>query len=126
MAMKETVKSLKAYFGLSGAGTAFLAVKAFSEGDVVFGAIGAAFAVAYIYVAVRLPKLLAESTTIIYGILAGACVLLGLGVLAGAIQPDAQRITKNLLGLLINWYLYSNVRRLAAETRSPAVTETSK
>lgn len=127
MAMKETVRSLRAYFILSGLaslwfGLVGLAVDlraSISPAMILattVGIVGVGLALAFLYVGICLPGLLRRASSAIIMLLyvntgwAGLTFLLSLfnGVQVGTVVVLA-------LTLLILWYLLRNVRRLAAE-----------
>ncbi|HET9227902.1 MAG TPA: hypothetical protein VFR31_14605 [Thermoanaerobaculia bacterium] len=127
MAMKETVGSLKTYFILAGllggAANVWAALRSQSAFEMVLALVSVAFSLAYLYVGVRLRQLLAVAPRqVITVLVTGAtflAVLLVLAVLSGefaAVWPTV------VLGLLISWYLYVSVRRLAAETQAKPVS----
>lgn len=125
MAMRETVRSLRVYFILTGliGGASNLAsvIRGESAVGAVLSLISLAFSIGYLYAGIRLRPLLATGARQIYVLLVGGVVwlalLLGLALVAGsagALWPIV------VLGLLISGYLYVNVRRLASETGAPA------
>jgi hypothetical protein len=122
--MRETVGSLRAYFILVAVLGAVVTVATLASAPVDLGAVISSlvtlgFALAYFYLGVRLKHLLVTSPTKITGVLIAATVFLVLVfVLDYALTgvPGGTPVT----GLLITWYLYRNVRRLAAEAhRNP-------
>jgi hypothetical protein len=122
MAMRETARSLRAYFVVSAilSGAMNIAALRGSEGlGTVIFLIGVGFALAYLYLGVRLKQLLVSAPQRITGILiAGAAflvLLLVLGLLSGF---QGGLLFQVVLGLLITWYLFVNVKRLAAEARA--------
>ena len=80
--------------------------------------IGLGFAVAYLYVGIRLRRLLSTAPGRIMKVLiTGALFLLlvlALDLLAGV---GSGTLPQTVVGLLITWYLFVNVRRLAAESQ---------
>jgi hypothetical protein len=130
MAMKETVRSLKAYFILSGLISGALNVSAFLRGEAALGRVialvGLGFAMAYLYAGFRLRQLLATAPgQVLKLLIAGAvflALLFGLDLLSGMTGGTLPSV---IVGLLITWYLFVNVRRLAAEAQAkPAVAVT--
>jgi hypothetical protein len=121
--MKETAKSLRAYFLLAGIaggysnGTSLLA----SPGVVVLAlnVLSLLAALAFLYVAAVLPTLLAQAPQRIYVVLAfTGGVSLVHGVLLLAVAPSGIGIGVCVGALLICFYLYRNVKRLAADARA--------
>ena len=126
MAMRETVRSLRAYFILSGLATLSsysLAVGVNFQGPFMFatvvGIVGIGFGLAFLYVGFSLPGLLASAVgrivTLLYVSTGWVVFVFLLGLLAGRPTPVAVFIL--VLSLLILWYLLKNVRRLAAEAQ---------
>jgi hypothetical protein len=126
MAMRETVRSLRTYFVivavLSGAMNLAALVRPASGLDMLISLIGLGFALAYFYLGVRLKVLLVSSPQQITGVLIAGAVflvlLLGLGMLSGL---QGGLVAQVILGLLITWYLFVNVKRLAVEARTSQV-----
>ena len=125
MAMRETVRSLRAYFILSGLATLFSYGRALwvnFQGPftltTVVGVIGIGFSLAFLYVGFSLPQLLRSSAgqivTLLY-VSTGWVVFVFLVGLLESLAPVA--VITLLLSLLILWYLLKNVRRLAAEAQ---------
>ena len=124
MAMRETVRSLRAYFILSGLATLFSYGRALwvnSQGAVIaiaIGIIGIGFSLAFLYVGFSLPALLRSSpgriTTLLYVSTGWVIFVFLFGLLEG-LAPVA--LITLILSLLILWYLLKNVRRLAAEAQ---------
>jgi hypothetical protein len=123
MAMRETVRSLRAYFILSGLATLFSYGRALwvnYQGAVsiatFIGLIGIGFSLAFLYVGFSLPGLLRSSAgriaTLLYVSTGWVLFVFLLGLLEG-LAPVA--LITLILSLLILWYLLKNVRRLAAE-----------
>jgi hypothetical protein len=125
MAMRETVRSLKLYFILSALLSGAMNVRALLGGEGGVGAIlavlGIAFAAAYLYVGLNLRRLLATAPGRIANLLIAGAVflvlLLLLGLMSGTAGGALPFVT---IGLLITWYLFVNVRRLAAESHRDA------
>ena len=128
MAMKETVRSLRAYFLLSGVATLISYGRALwvnFQGPIsiptIIGVIGIGFSTAFLYVGINLPRLLRSSAgrivTLLY-VSTGWVVFVFLVGLREELAPIA--VVTLLLSLLILWYLLKNIRRLAAEAQVPA------
>jgi len=128
MAMKETVRSLRAYFILSGVATLISYGRALwvnFQGPVaiptIIGVIGIGFSAAFLYVGINLPRLLRSSAgrivTLLYVSTGWVVFVFLLGLLEG-LAPIA--VVTLLLSLLILWYLLKNIRRLAAEAQVSA------
>lgn len=126
MAMRETVRSLRAYFILSGLATLFSYSRAVAVNyqgafvlATVVGVIGIGFSLAFVYVGFALPGLLARSpgriVTLLYVSAGWVVFVFVLGLVEG-LAPVAVFIL--VLSLLILWYLLKNVRRLAAEAQA--------
>jgi len=126
MAMRETVRSLRAYFILSGLATLFSYGRALwvnFQGPVsiptVIGVIGIGFSLAFLYVGFSLPGLLKSSAdrivTLLYVSTGWVVFVFLLGLLEG-LAPIA--VITLVLSLLILWYLLKNVRRLALEAQA--------
>ena len=126
MAMKETVGSLRAYFILSGLVSGALNVVALQHAEPapakLLAIVGLGFAVAYVYAGARLGPLIAGAPArVLWLLIAGGlflAILFGVGLLYGAALAALPKI---ILGLLVTWYLFVNVRRLAAESRAASV-----
>ncbi len=126
MAMRETVRSLRAYFILSGLATLVSYARALwvnFQGPVaiptIIGVIGVGFSAAFLYVGINLPRLLRSSAsrvaTLLY-VSTGWVVFVFLVGLREELAPIA--VVTLLLSLLILWYLLKNIRRLAAEAQA--------
>ena len=126
MAMKETVRSLRAYFILSGVATLISYGRALwvnFQGPVsiptIIGVIGICFSAAFLYVGINLPRLLrsfaSRIVTLLYVSTGWVVFVFLLGLLEG-LAPIA--VVTLLLSLLILWYLLKNIRRLAAEAQA--------
>jgi hypothetical protein len=129
MAMKETVRSLTLYFVLSGLLGGAVNLWALFRNELGVGTaisvIGLGFAVAYFYVGVRLRHLLSTAPGQITKLLIAGAVflvlLLALDLLSGMRSGTLPQV---IIGLLINWYLFVNVRRLAAESQPTMTAQT--
>jgi hypothetical protein len=128
MAMRETVRSLKVYFIVSALLGGAVNLSALLRGEPGVGAaisvIGIGFAVAYLYVGVRLKQLLSSSPGRITNLLITSAgfllLLLALDLLSGMASGTLPQV---IVGLLITWYLFVNVRRLAAESQPSAIAQ---
>jgi hypothetical protein len=126
MGMRETVRSLRAYFIFSGLAGVFFAVSALRVSllgvgvlGVIVGLISMGFSLAFVYVGFTLPKLLRGSASRIVVLLyasAGWTVFFFLLSLLGG--PSTFGLVTLILTLLILWYLLKNVRRLAGEAQA--------
>ena len=137
MAMKETVRSLRAYFflvGIVSGGNYIVSLNVMAQTDTMeligttFTVVGLGLAIAYVYLGVRLKYLLITSPQQITVILiAGAIFLMVVLLLSllGGLRIGA--LLYAFFGLLITWYLYANANRLAGEARGTgsAVRETA-
>ncbi len=128
MAMKETVRSLRAYFVLSALLSGAVNLWALFRGELGIGTaislIGVGFAVAYLYVGVRLRQLLSTAPRQITKLLiAGAAFLVLLFLLDLLSGMRSGTLPQVIIGLLITWYLFVNVRRLAAESQPNIAVE---
>ena len=122
MAMRETVRSLRLYFILSGlAGGATNLVGVLGDQPAIariFAFVGVGCGVAYLFVGFRLRHFLVTAPQQVLALLlAGAVFLAGLFGLAALFGEAGRTLPMVILGLLITWYLYVNVRRLAAESQ---------
>ena len=118
--MRETVKSLKIYFGLSGIYALVDGIKSLLAGDFAVGVLVIFIGAAYSYLAARLPQLLDESIGAVKWIVIAVSTVQGLGLVSGLVFGKTSVAVVCVLGLLINWYLFRNVRRLAKERRNQA------
>jgi hypothetical protein len=125
MAMRETVRSLRLYFGLSGAYVILTGIRALSQAQATGAVIGLVFGLVYLYLSIRLPTLLREGITTIKWILIAASAALGISLLASLILGNVLLVVECVLGVLINWYLFSNAKRLAGELQNPPAPSTS-
>jgi Ca2+/Na+ antiporter len=124
MEMRETVRSLRAYFIFSGLAGLFFGVSALRVNllgtaiGAIIGLISIGFSLAFVYVGFTLPKLLRVSANRIVTLLyasTGWTVLFFLLSLFGGLSVFG--LVTLILTLLILWYLLKNVRRLAAEVQ---------
>ncbi len=122
--MRENLRSLRIYFwvvGILGLGPA-LTFYGSPNSNVrlgLIGWIGLALAVCYMWVGATLPNRIVTAPDSILGVLVAASAVLGLrlGLSLWAHHPEGVAIP--VVGLLINWYLIVNVRRLAHEHGLP-------
>jgi membrane associated rhomboid family serine protease len=127
--MRETVRSLRVYFILSGLASlwfGFLGLAAdlrsglspSTVGAAAIGIIGLGLAFAFLYVGAVLPRLLRSSSQNIVLLLyvsIGWAVLSFVLSLSNGVQGGT--IIALVASLLILWYLHRNVRRLSTETQ---------
>jgi hypothetical protein len=121
-AMKESARSLRAYFVVAGLVSGYLNAKSLMSTPgllvLVFSLASLLIALGFLYVGAVLPKLLAGSTQPINLILGGGAIVnVASGVLALVAGPAIFMLVVSGVGLLICWYLYANTKRLAAEAR---------
>ena len=138
MAMRETVRSLQAYFILSGLASLFFsgsALRVSLQGPVtittVVEVIGIGFSLAFLYVGISLTRLLRSSArhivALLYASTGWSASVYLLSLLQG-LSPSAWSVglVAFILALLILWYLLKNVRRLAPEAQvSSSITAPS-
>jgi hypothetical protein len=126
MGMRETARSLRAYFivvGLLSGVPNVLALLAEPMGlGTVFSLAAVGLAVAYLYLGIRLKVLLltapGQITTVI---LAGGALII-VALIISLLAGSAPGLIQAVIGLLITWYLYTNVRRLASESAANAAS----
>lgn len=119
--MRETVRSLKTYFiviavlGLIGS-ISSLPLWSLSPLFLIFGLIGLAFALAYLYIGISLRKLLAESPKTINNVILASMAYQVLNFLLSLLNGvQVASIVQLAIGLLITWYLLNSVKRLSLE-----------
>jgi hypothetical protein len=126
--MKETVKSLRAYFVAVGLLGGYFAVTSLAGSpgvvEMVFSVASLLIALGFLYVGAALPSVLAKAPERIYalvGINAGIAVLRGLLVAVVAFSaptfPVYAFVVQSVV-LAICWYLFVNVKRLSAAARA--------
>lgn len=131
MEMRETVRSLRAYFIFSGIAGVFFGVSALRANllgtaiGAIIGFISIGFSLTFVYVGFTLPKLLRVSANrivmLLYASTAWTVFFFLLSLLGG---PSVFGLVALVLTLLILWYLLKNVRRLAAEVQAtPSETQ---
>lgn len=116
--MRETIVSLRVYFILVGL---YLAVRSALElvGQpfgirFMVAILAAAFALAYMYIGIRIKHVLVASPGLIIFVLVASAVISGIGLLIGSMTWNIAMILMNSGDLLIAWYLCANVWRLSA------------
>jgi len=118
--LRETVGSLRAYFIIVATLSGAINLLALVSGLPTVRSVGnLGFAVAYLYLGVRLKQLLSTSPGQITGVLiAGAIYLVLLLVLYALIRlPEV--LVQPFVGLLVTWYLFRSVKRLVADANPP-------
>ena len=122
--MRETISSLKAYFifvsvlGLT-ANFNVITSSPINPTSLTISLIGIAFSLAYLYVGIRLRKLLVEATELVSTlILASIGYLTFIFLLAAIFNFHSGLVVRFIIGLAISWYLYINVERLARIEKS--------
>ncbi len=125
MGMRETPRSLRAWFGVVGG---LVLAKTLGgilshDGDpwkFVGTLVGLVFGVAYVYICSRLPGLLVESPRKIINIILASSVILGLAAVVELATSNVASLVVPVVQLLINWYLVRNTKRLALEAKRGA------
>ncbi len=125
MAMRETVGSLRAYFIviaiLSGYGDVMF-LRGGAQGIVrLTSLVFLGFAVAYFYLGVRLKQLLVTSPGQVKGVLIATAVFLPLMTafdMVSRLRGLAYEVWRLGVGLLVTWYLFRSVKRLATHSSS--------
>ena len=132
--MRETVRSLRLYFILSGLAELWLqsgvlvgilrsTISAATIAAAVFGIVGVSFSLAYLYVGAFLPALLRTSSHRVVMLLYISAGWLVVSSVLGFLSTDRVWVVVGLvLGLLIIWYLLRNVRRLTLEAQNVSST----
>jgi hypothetical protein len=121
--MKETVRSLRAYFVIVGLLTVYLdGTSLMASSNVLttaFSGVGLLLAVGFLYAGVALPTLLAKAPQRINVLLAlTAASSIALVVVVMLRTPSIFAVVWQAVSLLVCGYLYVNVKRLAAEARA--------
>lgn len=122
--MRETVGSLKAYFILVGVLGLIGNIGAIAASQVnplflISGLIGLAFSGAYLYIGIMLRKLLVESPKLVKNFILASMAYLIVDFLLTLLGGDqTNSVIRLAIGLLITWYLLSNVKRLSQEEKS--------
>ena len=133
--MRETIRSLRVYFVLSGLASLWLGCAdiaqelhagiSFETGlAIVIGMVGIGLALAFLYVGIALSRLLRNSSQRIILLLylsAGWAMLISFLSFLNGVQGE--NVAFLVISLVILWYLLRNIRRLAAEAQnsSPSV-----
>ena len=130
--MRETVRSLRAYFILSGLAELYIeaialasalrsAISAATVLAVLIAVVGIGFSMAFLYVGVLLPALLRRAVDRIMTLLyVSAAWLIVSSVPRFFLGDRTWAVVGLAIGLLIVWYLLRNVRRLAMEAQNVA------
>jgi len=133
MAMKESIRSLRLYFTLSGLASFWACVVTFTPVlrtslsvevivAAVFGAVFLAMSLAFLYVGFFLRHLLKNSShrvvILIYVGMAWVAISFLASLFAGI---QTREIFIDVLSILIGFYLLKNIRRLAAEAQDDAL-----
>lgn len=123
MAMRESVKSLRAYFVFVGTLTALqgIGMARGSNFNVIIGVfclVQFSLAAGYLYVAIKLDKLLTTSIRPIAIVLSAGVAVLALVFLVSLVGGfNFQYAFKLALGSVLAWYLYRNSKRLYSEEK---------
>jgi hypothetical protein len=117
--MRETVRSLRAYFILVALVTGYLDVTALRASprplELVLRVASLLVGAGFLYLGAVLPSILVSATQRIYVILAaGAGIGLVSGLLVLLLAPSVAVLGAQAFGLLVYAYLFANVKRLAA------------
>ena len=126
--MKESVRSMAAYFilvGLVGIYANAMAI-AKSPRDLVVLAIGSSFltlGALYLLIGIRVRHMLVRQPGMIRGALIASVIVLALRLAAGLANADTAGIVGSLVGFLIVWYLLANTRRLSKEESAKAAEQ---
>ena len=118
MRMRETVRSLRAFFILAGLlfgvpAAVSLVAQPIGLLSVAY-LISFAFAVAYLYLGIRLRTLLATSPRQIHFVVFANGVLSGIQLIVNLIFGTVYGVFGSATALFVAWYLYTNVRRLSS------------
>jgi Kef-type K+ transport system membrane component KefB len=113
MRMRESIRSLRAYFVVIGLffgaqGVITFVGEPLGPADVV-SMLNIALALAYVYVGVRLRHLLVTSPKQIIVVVLVSAVPCGIGLIASLLAASIPGIFWCTVQLLITWYLYANV-----------------
>jgi hypothetical protein len=126
MAMKESIFSVRAYFGLIGlfgmvkgiSGFALFLVDPVSVGLAVIidASVILLLGGAYLYSSVKFPEFVKSSTKFVQSLLVITGVLAGINGLLSIMQGVyGAGLIVSIVGIMVAWYLYLNVRRLEEE-----------
>lgn len=122
--MRETIGSLKAYFifvSVLGLSANFHAITASPINllSLIISSVGIAFSLAYLYVGIRLRKLLVEATELVSTlILASIGYSTFIFLLIAIFNFQSSLVVQFIIGLVIGWYLYISVQRLSRMEKS--------
>jgi len=121
--MKESVNSLRLYFIIVALINAYYGVSYLysSQGYIIvliFGFISIGFSITFFYLGILLNKLLIESTKLITTIFFFNIGFIGLVALLEILAGLPEGLIRLVGGILITWYLLSNVKRLSLEQQS--------
>jgi hypothetical protein len=121
--MKETPRSIRLYFGFCSVLQLVAGLSLAGAGNLVGMLLGSIFlgmAVLFVFIVVRLPKLLVTTTTPVT-IALGGSLLLSVAMALESLREQAALpgvAGRFVFGVLIIVYLYRNVQRLAAEAQA--------
>jgi hypothetical protein len=118
--MKETVRSLRAYFILVGLITIGQLVGPLQKTESAligfFFLVGLAVGMMWVVMGVRLPKLLASTPRTVERVVTGSGLFVAIMLLLAMVgRFEPKFMVELILGLLLTRYLVKNVRRLALE-----------
>src|SRR5215472_17005860 len=128
--MRETVRSLRAYFILSGLAELYIqslqllsalrwTISVVTILMAIVAMVGIGFSIAFLYVGVQLPTLLRNAVNRIATLLYVSAGWLVVTSVLGFFVGDRPWVAVGLaICLLIVWYLLRNVRRLAQEAQN--------
>jgi len=123
MAMRETVGSLRAYFIVGSLLTLVPALRSLVSEPLglgtLFSLIPLMFGMAYMYLGIRLKSLLVEAPGQVITVLLAGGVVLVIFLVVNLVTRSIFGVALSVVELLIVWYLYVNVRRLAAAAGAP-------
>ncbi len=124
MAMRETVTSMRVYFGLVAAVTALFALGGFrgAHGNAIvigLAALEAVFVLGFLYLTIALRSILLGSAAQVFVLLwvcAGLNCVIGLWSLSPGL--NVWLVGRAVVSVLIAWYLTMNARRLSRELKA--------
>ena len=124
MAMRETVRSMRVFLILTGVlalfpNLGFIFRRGGGVAVPILGLIGIFLASEYIYIGLKLRAFVATNAPVVTKVFYGTSVFLVLFLVLGlTIGPlGVVLVAEAALGLLINWYLLRNFRRLVREAQ---------